>query len=273
MPFYPLFSALENSGFVQLANFAPNNWEKVTNGLKNIFSLVTDGQIWRVSNLGKIPENEFRNFKTEDFSLNKSSKKNDIFIEELVLLDMRNGFLSENLIELPYSDLLTTHWPEWRATIGFNSENSRVSYQGEINPTPSKATLLTFHPFIQFEDIKNYFIFLNIEKSPVFRWSEIDIFLSGSGEKIDTKKIRNNSANIIPLDDYGFTSQDLPVFYCKSMAGIPFGFGKSISSGMLSLEHTHPPGSFTIHGDRLLSQRNIKADWAKYLKIQNPLSF
>jgi hypothetical protein len=54
------------------------------------------------------------------------------------------------------------------------------------------------------------------------------------------------------------------------MAGIPFGFGKSISSGMLSLEHTHPPGSFTIHGDRFLSQKNIKVGWANFLKIQNP---
>ena len=267
MPFYPLFNALENFGFVQLANFAPNNWEKVTNGVKNVFSIVTDGQKWKASNLGTIPENEFRTFRTDDFLLKKSSKKNGVFIEELVLLDMRNDFLGKDLIELPNSDLITTQWPEWRATVGFDSSNSRVSYQGEINPTPSKATLLTFHPFIQFEDIKNYFIFLNIEKSPVIRWSEIDIYLSSSGEKIDTKIVRNNAANIIPLDEYGFKSQDLPVFYCKSMAGIPFGFGQSISSGMLSLEHTHPPGSLTIHGDRLLSQRNIKAGWANYLQM------
>lgn len=51
------------------------------------------------------------------------------------------------------------------------------------------------------------------------------------------------------------------------MAGIPFGFGKSISTNMLSLEHTHPPGSLTIHGDKNLAQREIKLNWSKFLKV------
>ena len=38
---------------------------------------------------------------------------------------------------------------EWRATVGFNLFESQTSYQGEINPFPQKASLLTFHPFIQ----------------------------------------------------------------------------------------------------------------------------
>ena len=30
----------------------------------------------------------------------------------------------------------------------------QTSYQGEINPFPQKASLLTFHPFIQYEKKK-----------------------------------------------------------------------------------------------------------------------
>lgn len=268
MPFYPLFNINENAGFVQLANFAPNDWEKAANGTKNVISIHSNSEKWIVKQLGTILENDFRTIPSSDFSSLKMVEQEGVYIEELILLEMRTDVLPDQLNELPDAGLPSTHWPEWRATIGFHSTNSRVSYQGEILPTPAKATLLTFHPFIQFEDIRNYFVLMNIEKSPVHRWSEIDIYLSGSGKKIDTKRIRNNATNIIPLDGYGFTPQDLPVFYCKSMAGIPFGFGKSISTGMLSLEHTHPPGSFTFYGNRMVAQRDIKVGWVKQLQIQ-----
>lgn len=268
MPFYPLFKIKEIPGFTQLANFSPNNWEKISSGIKNVFAIFSDGREWRVKQQGIISENEFCSYSTADFFSLKTDEFDGVFIEDLILFDMRDGALPDQLDELPESGFVSSHWPEWRATIGFKSLNSQVSYQGEILPTPPKASLLTFHPFIQFEDARNYFIFLNIEKSPVHRWSEIDIYLSSTGKKVDTKKIRNNAANIIPLDDYGFTPEDLPVFYSKNMAGIPFGFGKSISSEMLSLEHTHPPGSFTIHGNRIIAQRDIKSSWAKRLKIK-----
>lgn len=268
MSFYPLFNLNENKGFVKLANFPPNDWEKrVPLGIKNVYAFHTKGQQWQVDDLGIIPENEFRAFTTPDFLTVNGEVIEGTRIEELVLLEMRMDILPGQLDELPSSGLPSTHWPEWRATIGFKAEHSMVSYQGEINPTPPKATLLTFHPFIQFEDIRNYFVFVNIEKSPVHRWSEIEIYHSGTGNKVDSKKVRNNAANIIPLDDYGFSPEDLPVFYCKSMAGIPFGFGKSISTHMLSLEHTHPPGSLTLHGNRMFAQRDIKLGWINHLKI------
>ena len=41
---------------------------------------------------------------------------------------------------------------------------------------------------------------------------------------------------MIPLDKYDFSPDELPVFLCRSMAGIPFGFGISKNGEMLSLE-------------------------------------
>ncbi len=270
MAFYPMFNINDAKGFVSLPNFSPNSWEKTHHEKKHIFALTNKNNgLWSVHDFGEIEKNQFANFSAENFSNELSSEMLDgVVINNLVLFQLRRSRLDEYLQELPASDFDPTHWPEWRATIGFKSAKARVSYQGEITPTPPKATLLTFHPFIQFEDIKNFFVFVNIEKSPIHRWSEIEIYLSGTGEKIDTKKIRNNAANIIPLDQYGFTPQDLPIFYCKSMAGIPFGFGESKSTSMLSLEHTHPPASLTLHGNRMFAQRDIKLGWVKYLGIQ-----
>jgi hypothetical protein len=268
MPLYPIFNIYDNLGFVQLSNFPPNNWEKIPKEDKNLFSYHTNGNNWEVKYLGNASVNQFKCFQSSDFtSIIVGQDIDDVRIEELVLMDLRKDKLADKIMELPKISSPSTVWPEWRATIGFKNEDSRVSYQGEILPFPYNASLLTFHPFIQFEDVNNYFIFLNIENSPVFRWAEIDIFLSSTGKKIDSKRIRNNAANLLPLDQYGFTPEDLPVFYCKSMAGIPFGFGKSKSTRMLSLEHTHPPGSLTLHGNRMLAQRDIKVGWVNHLKI------
>jgi hypothetical protein len=268
MPLYPIFNIYVNLGFVQLSNFPPNNWEKVSLEEKNILSYRTSGDIWEVNFIEKISQNEFKNFKASEFANIGGFETNGVRIEELCLLDLRHEKLEyTTLTELPKFHSPSTLWPEWRATIGFKNKHSRVSYQGEIFPFSPKASLLTFHPFIQFEIVNNYFVFLNIESSPIHRWAEVEIYLASTGKKIDTKKIRNNAANIFSLDHYGFTPEDLPVFYCKNMAGIPFGFGESRTIGMLSLEHTHPPNSLTLHGNRMQAQRDIKVGWVNQLKI------
>ena len=50
------------------------------------------------------------------------------------------------------------------------------------------------------------------------------------------------------------------------MAGIPFGFGLNRTAPMLSLEHTHPPASFVVHGNRFETQKIIKTNWFNILK-------
>ena len=146
--------------------------------------------------------------------------------------------------------LIATHLPEWRATVGVKRNGAQASYQGEVNPFPNKASLLTFHPFIQVQETENYLVLLNVESSPLFRWSELEIYSSETEKIIDIVHVKNNCISIIPLDQYGFSEKELPIFQCKKMAGIPFGFGKSKTSSILSLEHTHPPGSLTLFGNR-----------------------
>jgi hypothetical protein len=53
------------------------------------------------------------------------------------------------------------------------------------------------------------------------------------------------------------------------MAAVPFGLGISSDNKGLSLEHTHPPGSFVVRGDRNKIQKQIKTDWFKTLKVDS----
>ena len=104
-------------------------------------------------------------------------------------------------------------------------------------------------------------MFINVEKSPVIRESNIEIYEANSRKFVDEVKVLGNHTNLIELDRYDFTPSDLPVFISRSMAGIPFGLGVSEDEKMLSLEHTHPPASFAVHGERFKVQAEIKRQW------------
>ena len=112
----------------------------------------------------------------------------------------------------------------------------------------------------------NYFLFINLEKNPNFRRSEIEIYEAKTKKFIDSFKVISNNCNIISLDQYEFSKDELPVFVCRDMAGIPFGLGISEKSDMISLEHTHPPASFAVHGERFKLQSEIKNSWFKILQ-------
>ena len=77
--------------------------------------------------------------------------------------------------------------------------------------------------------------------------------------------ISTNSLTTIPLDVYNFKPTDLPVFYSPEIAGIPFGLGIAKSGKMLSFEHTHPPASLVLHGNRRVIQGKIKKSWIEKL--------
>lgn len=266
MSYTPLFDVIDNKGFAGLCNFAPNNWEKTNVGRKYVASFMTDGQKWITRSLGSLDQDEFLNLDSSNFEMLNTHEANGVFISEICLLDLRvDEVVNERIDELPNSGLSGTHWPEWRSTIGFRNSGSQVSYQGEINPFPPKASLLTFHPFIQYNEVDNYLVFLNAEKSPIHRWAELEIFTASNRKRVGTHRVRNNAANIIPLNKFGFEPNDLPVIQCHNMAGIPFGLGIGQKSNMLSFEHTHPPGSLTLHGNRWGNQKLIKMGWSDYL--------
>ena len=242
-------------------NFSPNNWEKIKPSNKMIWALYSNGEKWITKELDTLQMGKSKTYYYDDFDLKNESK-----LSPIILLQYRRTPLPFHLESLPLHEFKFSKTPEWRATVGFQHNNSQTSYQGEINPFPQKASLLTFHPFIQYNNIDNHFIFLNIEDSPIYRKAQIEIYNSETKILIDKVEILSNHVNVIPLDKYGFKQNELPLFICRSMAGIPFGFGISKTKGMLSMEHTHPPASFVIHGERFLVQKQIKQNWFNLLK-------
>lgn len=260
MAYFPLFNITDVAGFTTLANFSPNDWERPVKGDLFVTSFRTDGRVWHTRDEGIIEEGGFKMFEANQFDLKLNESES-----EIVLFQISTEKPDPELTVLLHDNLISTHWPEWRATVGFKRNGAQASYQGEVNPFPNMASLLTFHPFIQLQETENYFVLLNVESSPMFRWSELEIYNSSTRKRIDTVKVKNNCVNIIPLDQYGFADTELPIFQCKTMAGIPFGFGKSKTSSILSLEHTHPPGSLTLFGNRFSSQKHTKSQWSEFL--------
>ena len=265
MSYFPLFKIGDSSGFVSIPNFAPTNWKPLSSQTRYLHAFKLGMDKWECTYIEELKSGEFGTYSTDEYKVVNRKTDEGVEVAEFTLFVLHHEIISDRALdELPKSTLPKTT-PEWRATIGFKNNGSQVSYQGEINPFPPKASLLTFHPFIQYQDIRNYFVFLNLESNPKHRWVELKIYSNKSQSYVATYQVRNNAANIIFLDELGIQPDDLPIFTTDSMAGVPFGFGVSKSTSMLSLEHTHPPASLTLHGDRSMAQRSIKKNWSLYI--------
>ena len=261
MSFFPLLTIDKTIGFCTVHNFSPNNWEKIKPSAKSLWAIYSNGEKWITKELDFVQIGESKTYYYDDFEVKKRSDFNPI-----ILLQFRRTPLLSSLDFLPSHEFIFSNIPEWRSTTGFQLNNTETSYQGEINSFPPKASLLTFHPFIQYSDLENYLIFLNIEQSPIYRKAEIEIYNAETKILLDKVYVKSNHINVIPLDEYGFKPNELPLFICRTMAGIPFGFGISNENNMLSLEHTHPPASFVVQGERYLVQKKIKKKWFDLLK-------
>jgi len=257
--FYPIIQIPGFEGWTQLVNFPPNNWENKDQSGKLIYVCWADGQHWHTRFLQHLPYGTSCRITTAD--LGKEIMQNGIAflypsaVELLPILD-----------ELPSAKTWVTHTPAWRSTIGISYGDTQVSYQGEIEPFPDKASLLTFHPFIQFATgFSNYLVVFNLQKQPLLTATELEIFRSSDYRFIASREMKKNSLTLIPLDEFGFGPHDLPVFVNRQISGIPFGFGVTADKTLLSLEHTHPPASLVLHGNRMAAQSGIKSSWFKKL--------
>lgn len=258
--FFPLMKALDLDGWVDLVYFPPNNWECRDKKPKYLYLLYSDGLKWKSIFIDTLLFDQNKFITTKDFS--------DIFKNiSLALIYPSPIKLGENLDSLPNFKTWHTDLPAWRASSGFKNDFSQVSYQSDLDPLPEQGTLLTFHPFIQFGQLKNYLIVLNAQSNPVIKTNDLLIFDSKTKQFINSTKIATNSVTSIDLDQYSFKKTDLPIFISTGMPAVPFGLGISNDSRFMSLEHTHPPGSFVVRGDRNKIQKTIKTNWFEQLKV------
>ncbi len=259
MSFYPILSAPGCSGVTTIYNFPPNDWEDVSRRPRVINLTWSDSNMWRSVRLGELDSGSMRTFSRDQI---------DIYCppEVLPLLSLDMGPLPEWSETLPLT-MARTSMPAWRATLGLRSDTSITSYQGELDPFPSQGTMLAFAPFIQYgNEIENYMLFVNLERSPKTRSGLIEIFSANEPWKLKGHfNVRSNSVTCLNLDHYNFSETELPSFACKDMCGIPLFFSKTSSGNFLSLEHTHPPVSYVVHGRRVEMQKTIKTKWFNML--------
>lgn len=255
MSYYPILKAPGCKGWTTLCNFSPNNWETKDEAEKFVNVTWSESDIWRTENIGILARDAMRTIDSEEISR---------VVPEgvLPLLSLSISKLPARSSSLPLVDAPRTTIPNWRATLGLSTTQASTCYQGEVDPFPSAGSLLTFGPFIQFgEGIENYIILLNVEKSPIARFSQVEIYDAEKTVLRRSMEIRNNDATIIALDSLGFEPTDLPLIICREMSAIPLYFSKTSDGSFLSLEHTHPPASYVIHGKRWEAQKMLKKIW------------
>jgi hypothetical protein len=246
------------NGFCDLVYESPNNWENRIHKPISLYLLWSNGNRWLSKKISEMNYGDEIRLVTNDID-------EKCLATGLALIYPSLEPIEPELSTLPSRKVWYSEIPAWRNTSGFYNEFTQVSYQSDIEPLPSKASLLTFHPFIQFGDVINNLLVLNVTNDPKIQSGKISMFNSFDKSFVADTLISTNSLTTIPLDVYSFKPTDLPVFYSPEIAGIPFGLGIAKSGKMLSLEHTHPPASLVLHGNRRAIQGKIKKSWIEKL--------
>ena len=256
--FFPLMKTPNLNGFCDLVYESPNNWENRIHKPISLYLLWSNGNRWLSKKISEMNYGDEIRLVTKDID-------EKCLATGLALIYPSLEPIEPELSTLPSRKVWYSEIPAWRNTSGFYNEFTQVSYQSDIEPLPSKASLLTFHPFIQFGDVINNLLVLNVTNDPKIQSGKISMFNSFDKSFVADTLISTNSLTTIPLDVYNFKPTDLPVFYSPEIAGIPFGLGIAKSGKMLSLEHTHPPASLVLHGNRRAIQGKIKKSWIEKL--------
>ena len=257
--FFPLMKTPDLEGFLDLLYEPPNNWENRIRKTVYMHLIWSENSHWKTRQIAVMKRGDIFRLNTEELDA-------PVMRNNLALAYPAISPLPETIYSLPTEKTWFSEVPAWRNTSGFYNSFAQVSYQADVEPLPTKASLMTFHPFIQFSEIQNRLVLLNATQSPALTESKIQIYNSDKMILIAEEKVTTNSTTTIYLDKYGFSPTDLPIFFCPDMAGIPFGLGISNDSKMLSMEHTHPPASLVLHGDRRAIQGKIKKNWITRMK-------
>lgn len=255
MSYYPILMAPGCTGQTTLYNFPPNNWE-MTNRQSRLINLTwAQDNVWHSEVLGELAFGAMRIFSHADIP-------SHVPADALPLLSFSTAPLPLSSEVLP-SSMHNTSMPAWRATLGLVSAMASTCYQGELDPFPTPGSMLTFAPFMQLGSaIENYMLMINLEKTPQIRASMVEVYDSANPHRLKGSfEVRNNTVSVVRLDGLDIGPDVLPVIICKEMSGIPLYFSKTHDGTYLSLEHTHPPASYVIHGQRWDAQKILKKYW------------
>lgn len=260
MSYFPVLNAPELQGVTTVFNFAPNNWEEGPKTARHLNASFSDGKRWINRCLGEV---RYGNSVTVSAASSRGLLQ-EAPNEATLFLTLSDKPFQPLTNCLPDPGTPRTSLPAWRGTLGlFSANGARTSYQGEVNPFPVPGSLLTFGYSVQpLSGVNNFMLFLNLERSPQTRKALLEVRDAKSpSELLSVHEVINNFVNVIPLRNKSIEAETLLLFTCKKMSGIPLFFTCTEDLSSLTIEHTHPPASSVIHGDRLKAQRFMKDVW------------
>lgn len=258
MSYYPLLKAPGCRGEVVIHNFPPNNWEVKKPSLQYVSITWTDGKKWNSAVLDTIRANESKVYMEDDLPT---------MCDALPLISLVSKPLPATSLSLPETQE-KTFLPSWRASLTLKSKLASTNYQGELDPFPKGASLLSFSPFLQYGcDVRNYLLLINIEKDPRYRTAWLNVYDSSHlSNPVHSEVIQNNSISIIDLDKFVSNPTALYISTCAEITGVPLYMATDKQGTQLSLEHTHPPMSYGLFGLRQNIQKTLKKNFMSKIK-------
>ena len=262
MSFYPILKVPGFEGGVTVHNYSPNNFQSYKQIKRHAYVCWADGKCWKSHKVATLrPGESLTVQQSELIGLVPEDSLPYVFLSKDFL---KNKYSSIKEIKTPSASL-----PAWRSTISLEFGNiSRTSYQGEIDPLPTEGTCLTFNYLVQPQDgVETWLIALSLINQPLLNPAIVYFFdPEQPSEPLHQEILKTNGINsfLIPHD---IAVNENLVIVCQRASFIPIFFSCNDSRTQLSLEHTHPPGSCAIFGDRLKAQRMIKRNWLSKLYV------
>lgn len=260
MHYFPILNTPYAYGITTVFNFSPRNISGRHQTPAFIYLTWTNGIKWQYKCLSSIEYGTHFSFD---------------YLSALNLIgDSVQPFLFLSSSELPFDSACLPFpaandlSPAWRASVSLKSYSSvnTASYQGEMPIFRPHSSFLSFSSLAQCnKNIQNDLLFVNLESSPSLHEHNLFIFdASKPNNPLDCLNVSTNSSNFINLDQYIVDSKLLLGFSCPSMSGVPLFISYQSSTTRLTMEHTHPPASLFIHGNRFHAQKLIKESWELY---------
>ena len=225
-----------------------------TNKDIQLFKCYPDNNEWKVEEIYK---NKDSNFKNNFFILNDLEIRNN----EIYFLATKNDLLKFDKYKLDDYNDFTNTIPDFRANFEiFFSDKNKLgfsSYQSEypFRMIKIKGSILSSVSSIANKEAdKNYILLKNIFEKPVqqiFNGYLVDI-----KQKIilENYKLKTNYSNLLLIKN-NYIKPEV-YFITDQFLGIPVYISEK--NGHLSMEHTHPPHTHILSGNKYNVVKNLK---------------
>ena len=239
---------------VDIVNFSPS---KVFSQSKSKDSILhyfySNGKEWIFKDICNLPKDETITINEKYFDKNLKNKA--IFFS----INSKKIISQKNLKNEKYHISKIA----WRANIKLKNQNHYTSYQGEYpgSMINKNISLVSCSPMIQNNlNIKNFFYLVNLFHLPEENNFKIKI-LNSKKEELKLLNCKTNNINFFNLNDLDIKLiENMYIFQSDEGGGIPLYFSFD-ERGQMSLEHTHPPTEYVLHGNRFFFQKIKKNFW------------